>query len=48
MMTISEYFIAEVQGDDGEVYLRTDNNDIVTAGQAVELEPKKNRWWKFW
>lgn len=51
MISIAKDFNAKVQGDNGEVYELSPNNEIRHAGKRLEEETEnkdKRPWWKFW
>jgi len=51
MISIAKDFNAKVQGDDGEEYELSPNNQIRHVGKRLEDETvneEKKPWWKFW
>jgi hypothetical protein len=45
MHAISQFFTAELQGDDGELY---DSEGKILNSDAVNGTPKRKPWWRFW
>jgi hypothetical protein len=54
LLTISEKLNARVQGDDGEIYIRSTQGlisggyDILIDRDESGITPDKKPWWKFW
>ena len=53
MISIAKEFNAKVQGDDGELYELSPNNEITSRQIGKRLEDEtgskeKKPWWKFW
>ena len=51
MFDIASKLNAKVQGDEGEIYERSNNNKIITRHIEGEDDKKidtKKPWWKFW
>jgi hypothetical protein len=53
MISMAKEFNAKVQGDDGELYELSVNNEIISRHMGPKLEDEteskeKKPWWKFW